>query len=80
MTQPKLRRILASTALLFAFSMVPAQAAGGPNPVRGPLRLAARIERIELAAWNFLAGLFEKRGSSISPDGLFSPTTGDGGH
>jgi len=80
MTQPKLRRILASTALLVAFSMVPAQAAGGPTRVREPLRLSVRFERIELAALNFLTGLLEKARSNMNPDGLFSPPTGDGGH
>jgi hypothetical protein len=80
MPQPKLRRILAFTALLAALSMLPAQAAGGPAQVRERLGFSARVERIERAAWNFLAGLFEKKTSSLGPDGLLSSTTGDGGH
>jgi len=80
MSHPKLRRILAFTVLLGALSMMPVQAAGGPNRVREPLRLSVRLERIELAAWNFLVGLFEKDRTHSNPDGLFSTTTSDGGH
>jgi hypothetical protein len=80
MTQPKLRRVLALTALLSALSMLPAQAMGSPAQVHERFGLSARLERLEQLAWNFMLGLFEKKGSNINPDGLAVQTSVDGGH
>jgi hypothetical protein len=83
MVDPKLRRVLAFIALISALSLVPAQAAGLASREPRGISLSERIERWELRTWNFLLGLFEKRGVEMDPNGArvtsTSPATVDGG-
>ncbi|HEY7215823.1 MAG TPA: hypothetical protein VIC28_14430 [Thermoanaerobaculia bacterium] len=78
MSNPKLRRVFALTALIAALSMLPAQAAGF-SP-REPRR-ASLVERFEswgASAWSFLSGLLEKRSSVWDPNGVSA--SAEGGH
>jgi hypothetical protein len=77
MFHSKLRRPLAALALVFAVSLLPAQAAAAPRAggEREGRRVLHWIERWEHLAWDFLTGLMEKRGSDMNPDGLRAQRT-----
>jgi hypothetical protein len=82
MIPAKLHRVLALTALMSSLALLPAQALGSaPRGTPRGIGLAERFERLEILAWSFLAGLFEKNRTLINPDGAMvgSPDTG-GGH
>lgn len=77
MSNPKLRRVFALTALIFALSLLPAQAAGFASRQPRGVSFAQRFEHWGTSAWSFLAGLFEKGRSHSNPDG--APLSSDGG-
>lgn len=69
MSNPKLRRVFALTALLSALSLVPAQAAGLASRQPRGVSLTQRIEHWGVSAWSLLTGFFGKSGILINPDG-----------
>lgn len=78
MSNPKLRRVFALTALIAALSMLPAQAVGfGPREPRRA-SFAERFESWGMSAWSLLTGLFEKRSSLMDPNGQLASS--EGGH
>jgi len=81
MFQPKLRRVLAFSVLLSALSMLPVQAAGASSRARAERErgsFSERLERWGVAAWDTLAGLFEKAGVRIDNNGLQLQSFDDG--
>ncbi len=83
MFHPKLRRVLASAALISSLSLLTVQSVDAAPRVRRAQERTAFSERIErwgLRAWDFLTGLLEKRTQAINPDGMQVIPGGDDGH
>jgi len=78
MSNPKLRRVFALTALVAALSMLPAQAAAFAPREPRHASFAEKFESWRVSAWSFLSGLWEKRSSVWDPNGVVNANT-DGG-
>jgi hypothetical protein len=71
MSKPPLRRALASAALVSALTLLPVRGVSAEprqRPERKGRPVAAQVESFSF--WDLLAGLFQKAGSRMDPDGV----------
>jgi hypothetical protein len=70
MLQPKLRRAVASAALLSALSLLPAHAAAPRSPRSEPARSERNaVVRLVAPVWDLVTDLLRKASVRIDPDG-----------